>query len=612
TFVSESIVRNLFHIDGLDTNTSSLTNSSITVRSATNAGNSQNLPDITDLNFSLGEDQSYLFTYTDGDVRVVGIESGSPARPTPEHSAELGSDSDSSSAPPTGVSVSEPTLVPSAELGSDSDSSSAPPTGVSVSEPTLVPSAQQARDSTPNSTSRSKAILSPSFSTGSTSVDLPISPELLLTQNDTFRAIETTDESFSRDFQRYLGLDEVSGTTLSQARRILQNVEDATGVKPAVIYALFVSTPTRSDELSSGEEEFGSPVPSSLRSQSTQPSDRLELIIVTAEGKPIRRSISVTRAEVIATAQKFRNAVTDRRDQTGYLAPAQQMYQWLVAPVEKELQQLGINNLAYIMDTGLRTIPLAALHDGKKFLVESYSVSLMPSLSLTDTLPTNIKHAQVLAMGASRFSNNISLPAVPVELHNITSIWSGKSFLNQDFTLDNLKSQRAINPFGIIHLATHAQFQPGKADKSYIQLEDVKLPPKKLGSLGWTKPPVELLVLSACRTAIGDAEAELGFAGLALQAGVKSALASLWYVSDQGTLGLMSEFYQQLQQAPTKAEALRRTQIAMLQGKVRIEAGELLTSQENFPFPSDSPRQDNSVFSHPYYWSAFALVGNPW
>ncbi|MGB7443501.1 MAG: filamentous hemagglutinin N-terminal domain-containing protein, partial [Coleofasciculaceae cyanobacterium] len=130
TFVSESIVRNLFHIDGLDTNTSSLTNSSIPVRSATNAGNSQNLPDITDLNFSLGEDQSYLFTYTDGDVRVVGIESGSPARPTPEHSAELGSDSDSSSASPTGVSVSEPTLVPSAELGSDSDSSSAPPTGV--------------------------------------------------------------------------------------------------------------------------------------------------------------------------------------------------------------------------------------------------------------------------------------------------------------------------------------------------------------------------------------------------------------------------------------------------------------------------------------------------
>ena len=62
----------------------------------------------------------------------------------------------------------------------------------------------------------------------------------------------------------------------------------------------------------------------------------------------------------------------------------------------------------------------------------------------------------------------------------------------------------------------------------------------------WDTPRVELLVLSACRTALGDEQAELGFGGLAVASGVKSALASLWYVSDQGTLGLMTEFYSQL------------------------------------------------------------------
>ena len=615
-FVSESIVRNLFDI-GSDATIPSLVNRSIPVQRANNADNSPNRGDVADLNLTLTEDQSYLFTNTDGDVRIVGIESASSTEPTPEPSAQPvgNSSSDLTSRQPTEVSLIELTPEPSAQPvdNSNSDLTSRQPTEVSLIEPTPEPSAQPVSNSNSDLTSEQRIKPPANFSIDFTNTDWLISPELLSSQNDTFQVIETTDKSFSYDFQKYLGLEEVPGTTLIQASQILQNVEDATGIKPAVIYALFVptaTTPTSSDYLNG--EDLGSPIPSLLRSQTAQPSDRLELIIVTSEGKPIRQSLSVTRAEVISTAKKFRSAVTDRRNQTGYLAPAQQMYEWLVAPVEKELQRLGIQNLAYIMDTGLRSVPLAALHDGNQFLVERYSVSLMPSLSLTDTRPTNIKNAQVLAMGASRFSNKISLPSVPVELDNIISIWSGKYFLNQDFTLDNLKSQRAINPFGIIHLATHAQFQPGEPDKSYIQLDDVKLPPEKLGSLGWTKPPVELLVLSACRTAVGDAEAELGFAGLAVQAGVKSALASLWYVSDQGTLGLMSEFYQNLQQAPTKAEALRQTQIAMLQGKVRIEAGKLFTSQENFPFPSDLPGQGNRVFSHPYYWSAFALVGNPW
>jgi CHAT domain-containing protein len=210
------------------------------------------------------------------------------------------------------------------------------------------------------------------------------------------------------------------------------------------------------------------------------------------------------------------------------------------------------------MDKDLRSIPLAALHSGQEFLVEKYSISLMPSLSLTDSHYRDIKDSQVMAMGVSQFTDQKPLPAVPVELSVITEqLWKGKSFLNQAFTLENLRLQRQQQRFGIVHLATHAEFEPGAADNSYLQLWDTKLRLKQLQQLDWGEPPVDLLVLSACRTAIGNEQAELGFAGLAVQAGVKSALASLWYVSDEGTLALMSEFYQQLRIAPIKSEALR-------------------------------------------------------
>jgi CHAT domain-containing protein len=130
--------------------------------------------------------------------------------------------------------------------------------------------------------------------------------------------------------------------------------------------------------------------------------------------------------------------------------------------------------------------------------------------------------------------------------------------------------------------------------------------------LRWNNPPVELLVLSACKTAIGDQQAELGFAGLAVQANVKSALASLWTVSDTGTLALMTEFYRDLKTAPIKAEALRQAQIAMIKGEIRVEDGQLQTSTGNIPLPPTVAVVENENLSSPFYWAAFTIVGSPW
>jgi CHAT domain-containing protein len=242
----------------------------------------------------------------------------------------------------------------------------------------------------------------------------------------------------------------------------------------------------------------------------------------------------------------------------------------------------------------------------------------MPSLSLTDTRYTNIRNSSVLAMGATTFpadSGLPNLPAAPIELSSIfaDNLWQGTTFLNNDFTLANLIAQRRQQPFGIVHLVTHADFQPGSLDNSFIQLQDTKVPLDQVRELGWNDPPVNLLVLSACQTAVGDREAELGFAGLAAKAGVLTAVASLWTVNQEGTVALMAEFYRQLTQAPIKAEALRQAQIAMIRGEVQYGDGVLRLPDREIPISSDIQEQLGSPdLSDPFYWAAFTMIGSPW
>jgi len=375
----------------------------------------------------------------------------------------------------------------------------------------------------------------------------------------------------------------------ADAPKILAQIYKKTGVKPAFMYATFVG-------------------------------GRLELRMISARDKKIASLPGVTQETIVQTATKLRREITNpiKRITTSYLEPAQQLYEWLIAPLEAELEAQGIQNLVFIMDSGLRSLPLAALHDGQRFLVEKYSVGLMPSFSITNTSYKNIQNAPVLAMGIAESSSlakelNLSpLPAVPLELQAIASIRDGETFLNEKVTLETLKTQSQNAK--IVHLATHGEFKSGPLENSYILLWNDLLRLNQLRELGWNnrQSPIELFVFTAARTTIGDENAELGFAGLALQAGVKSALSSLWYVSDEGTLGLTLEFYQQLNTAPIKAEALRQAQLAMLKGHVRIEGGELRASRQSIPLPPILANQKDQSLSHPYYWAGFTMIGSPW
>jgi CHAT domain-containing protein len=191
--------------------------------------------------------------------------------------------------------------------------------------------------------------------------------------------------------------------------------------------------------------------------------------------------------------------------------------------------------------------------------------------------------------------------------------------LEQDFTVDNLVAQvtHQAQNFEIIHLATHGEFRSGTLENSYIQFSDRRVSLFEFRQLieqfGWDliEQAPELLVLSACRTAVGDDSAELGFAGLAVQSGAKSALASLWYVSDLGTLALMSEFYTILRSNPIKSQALRQAQLNLLTQRTRIEAGQMLLSTgETITLPPTLALLGEVNLANPYYWSGFKLIGS--
>lgn len=415
--------------------------------------------------------------------------------------------------------------------------------------------------------------------------DAPTMAELL-NQANFIEAVKQIEQKWLNEYVNYFQADLPEITlTADRIADTLAALGQETGKKPALIYLL--------------------PTP-----------NQLEILLLLPNRQIIRQTVpEATREVVVELVRDLRLEVTNpmKRRRTTYLQPAQQLYQWLIAPLELELEAQGIETLIFCVGAGLRTMPLAVLHDGEQFLVEKYSLGLIPAFNLTTHLYQDIKNTEVMAMGASTFDDLSPLPAVPVELQAITqSLWQGESFLNEEFTIANLRSQHQSNQFEIIHLATHAEFLPGDPSKSYIQFWQSELTLDKIRDLQLNNPPVELLVLSACQTAIGDENAELGFAGLAVNSGAKSALASLWYVSDSGTLGLMSEFYQALQTAPIRAEALRAAQIAMIQGQVYIENGQLHGTSYEIVLPPELAELRPENFSHPYFWSAFTMIGNPW
>lgn len=339
-------------------------------------------------------------------------------------------------------------------------------------------------------------------------------------------------------------------------------------------------------------------------------------------GEAVSRYITSPLAEgrTAQLVQDFRQQIQNEGNLTQLIG--RRLYDLLIKPMEADLEAAGADTLVIALDTDLLGLPIAALNDGEQFLVDKYAVAVVPSFGLSDIGFTDIRQQSILAMGSQTFTDQAPLPGVPVEIKNLLQTFAGRSLLNESFTVDNFiqafqeMSQQGDRP-SIIHLATHGEFMPQDYRKSYIRFGDQPVSLVDFRSiateLGWDLPETapELLVLSACRTAVGDPIAELGFGGLAVASGAKAALASLWYVSDLGTLALMQEFYSALKVNGIKSIALQQAQQHLRQGQTRMESGKLRLSDGTVVnLPPDLAKLPDQDFREPYYWAAFTLIGN--
>ncbi len=371
---------------------------------------------------------------------------------------------------------------------------------------------------------------------------------------------------------------EVTQKNIKQARKVIENLQLAE-LDNFFREACLDAKPQQIDEIDSKAAVI---YPIIL-------SDRLE-VILSLPGQPLRHyTTRLPQKDVEKTLDGLLESLNPFFSEEERLRLSQEVYDWLIRPAQEQLASQSIKTLVFVPDGLLRNLPMAALHDGKQYLVEKYSLALTPGLQLLAPRSLGRNDLRTLTAGLTEARQGFSaLPGVNVEVSQIASEVPSKVFLNQQFTETNLLKQIGAASFRIVHLATHGQFS-SDPEKTFILIWDGKIKVREfedfLRSTEQNAPnPIELLVLSACQTAAGDKRAALELAGVAVRSGARSTLATLWSVKDESTAQLMAEFYRLLAQpGVSKAEALRQAQLAVLK---------------------------QPQFQHPFYWAPFILVGN--
>jgi CHAT domain-containing protein len=279
---------------------------------------------------------------------------------------------------------------------------------------------------------------------------------------------------------------------------------------------------------------------------------------------------------------------------------AQRLYEQLIRPLEPFLPQPN-EPLIFVVDNAFQTTPITMLHDGDHYLIERYSIATAINAQLRPPQRLKANQFRGLIAGLSKEGPSFRDSALPAGLTALSEVkqevkeisfklGTSTTLLDEQFTTNAFTQQVEESSFPIIHLSTHGQFSSDPKqtyllawDKPINQIDIERL----LRGLSDNQKSLELLVLSACETALGDHRSALGIAGIAAQAGARTTVASLWAVEDISTAELMKNFYRNLRslnaQSPTKAEALRQAQLSLLKSE---------------------------DYRHPYYWAPFIVVGS--
>ena len=314
--------------------------------------------------------------------------------------------------------------------------------------------------------------------------------------------------------------------------------------------------------------------------------NRTELLVSFPSGLK-RFSINVGADTLAAEVRAFRQKL-EKRTTREYLPHARKLYDWLIRPQEPDLATVTIDTLVFVPDGPLRGIPMSALHDGERFLVSKYAVATTPGLNLTDPRPLKREDLKVLLLGLTDSVQGFPpLPNVSDELRSIHAYYGGRSLINQNFLIPRIEAELRDRQFTVVHIASHGLFA-SDISKSFLLTFDGRLTMDQLeqyvGLFRFRETPLELLTLSACDTATGDDRAAMGLAGVAIKAGARSTLATLWHVNDEASSELVAEFYRQLRDpSVSRAMALKRAQLKLL---------------------------NDRSYQHPGYWSPFLLINN--
>ncbi|MBW0181802.1 MAG: CHAT domain-containing protein [Vulcanococcus sp.] len=345
----------------------------------------------------------------------------------------------------------------------------------------------------------------------------------------------------------------------------------------------------------------------------------LDLTLMPSQGQPEGRRVDVLRSEFANDLKQIYRQLSRQEslDVQNPQSPSRRLYSAIFSAIEPILVQQGITTLLISADRGLQAVPFAALHSGTRYFGEAFAFSLTPSLALTSLDPPLKAQGKLLAAGSAVFDGLAPLPLVPTELNQVGQSDKKDKVLNRDFTPSTLMVQAGDHQYSRVHIATHAEFLPGGPSASRLYSGTVPIPLTDFVKLRRDREgaPLDLISFSACRTALGDADTELGFVGLALQSGARSAVGTLWYVDDVATSAYFVQMYRYLDSGVPKAEALQLTRQAFIRGLVNVQGDAVVGPGGDALIRGLTPSQQRRFergFANPYFWAGIELMGSAW
>jgi CHAT domain-containing protein len=342
---------------------------------------------------------------------------------------------------------------------------------------------------------------------------------------------------------------------------------------------------------------------------------RLNILVTTADNQVARR-VPIRATELNRMIDAFRRTLRSPRMKPQVVG--RELHEALIAPIAEDLARAQARTLMVSLDGTLRYIPLAALHDGERYLVERYSLAIYTEVARDNVTRRPPTRRSIAGLGLTRAIDEFdALPAVKGELEAI--VGSGRGIIPDEIHLDQAFSAEQMrrtlaNRHPMLHIASHFVFRPGTEAHSFLLLGDgERLTLSRIKADKFDFSHIDLITLSACETGLGggrDAQGEEieGFGALVQKQGARGVVATLWPVADESTAQLMQSFYRLREEENlTKAEALRRAQLALIRG---AQASAASAPQRGLKAAPDSQPTSAGNYSHPYYWAPFILMGN--